>query len=231
MDDLIIEFCNGIAESAEYFTSFMFAIVNNNLVKGGVIVAILWYLWFDERSNNLAGQTQIMKTLFSSVIAIVTGRALNNLLPYKPRPILNPEYDFSYQADDLSWLNQYSSFPSDHALLFFALATGIFLVSKKWGIVSYTYVLVVICFPRVYLGFHYFTDILAGAVVGIAITLIVSRLKPSKILAEKVIELSERYPGISYAIFFVLSYQMATLFTDARELISSTLNGILKIFG
>lgn len=221
MDNFIINILNTLAHSASFFTKFMFLIVHNELVKGGAIVAILWYLWFNEKSRSLHSREKIIITLYSSIIAIVVGRGLANLLPYRARPILNPEFDFTYQIDGFSWINRLSSFPSDHAILFFSLATGIYLISKKWGMISYAYVLFIICFPRIYLGFHYPTDILAGAVIGIFIIWTISVLKISKRLSKKTIAISIKFPGIFYACFFILSYQIVTLFNASRDLVSA----------
>jgi len=60
-------------------------------------------------------------------------------------------------------------FPSDHAVLFFALATGLFMAHRKLGIAAYAWVIVAICFPRLYLGIHWPTDVIAGAAVGVAL--------------------------------------------------------------
>lgn len=226
MDDFITNTLNNLAQNSDTITAIMFLIVNNSLVKGGVIVAGLWYFWFSEKNKSLRNYEKIIITLFSSIIAIFIGRSLDNFLPYRARPILNPEFEFKYQLDEFSWVNTLSSFPSDHAILFFSLATGIFLISKKWGILSYVYVFVIICFPRIYLGFHYFTDIFAGAIMGIIITLIISGLEITKRFSRKVVLFSEKFPGIYYALFFILSYQMATLFNDSRKLISSIIDGI-----
>jgi len=197
----------------------MFLIVDNSLLKGGVIIAILWFLWFNEKSKNSDSREKFVTTLYVSIIAIVVGRGLSILLPYRARPILNPEFDFTYQIGKLSRLNTWSSFPSDHAILFFSIATGIFLISKKWGMLSYAYVLFIICFPRIYLGFHYPTDIFAGAVIGIFIMWAMFDLKILRRLSKKTITLSIKFPGIFYAFFFILSYQIAALFDDSRSLI------------
>ena len=226
MDNFITNTLNTFAQNSDYITRIMFLIVNNNLVKGGVVIAGLWYFWFSKKDKSPQNYEKIIITLFSAIIAIILGRSLNNFLPYRARPILNPEFDFTYQINEFSWLNTLSSFPSDHAILFFSLATGIFLISKKWGMLSYIYVFFIICFPRIYLGFHYFTDIFAGAIIGIIITLIISGLKITKRLSKKVIIFSEKSPGIYYALFFILSYQMATLFNDSRNLISQIIEGI-----
>ena len=71
-----------------------------------------------------------------------------------------------YGMDNSNW-KQLSSFPSDHAALFFTLAVGIYFASRRAGWFCFIYYsLQFICLPRVYLGEHYSTDIVAGAAIG-----------------------------------------------------------------
>ena len=58
------------------------------------------------------------------------------------------------------------SFPSGHTSSSFAFATAVFANNKKYGIAAYV-LAAVIGFSRIYLGVHYCTDVLAGAVLGI----------------------------------------------------------------
>ncbi|WP_339916564.1 phosphatase PAP2 family protein [Yeosuana marina] len=218
MDDFIIIALNNLANNESVLTKIMFAIVDNSLVKGGVMMAVLWYLWFNKNSLRSYNREKISLTLYTTILAIFIGRGLANLLPFRARPILNPEFNFPYE---LYGLDTWSSFPSDHAILFFALATGIFRVSKKWGLFSYAYVIVLICLPRIYLGFHYPTDVLAGAAIGVFLIWAISVLKISRRLEKKTITLSIKYPGIFYSCLFILSYQIATLFDDSRHLVNS----------
>lgn len=51
--------------------------------------------------------------------------------------------------------------------VFFSMAAGIFIASRRAGWFALFYVSAFICLPRMYLGEHYATDILAGAVIGI----------------------------------------------------------------
>jgi undecaprenyl-diphosphatase len=145
------------------------------------------------------------------------------------RPLLDPELtSFFPNKSVIHGLELASSFPSDHAVLFFSLATGIFLISKKAGILSYLYVFFIICFPRIYLGLHYPTDILMGAVVGIVITLLLSNNRLWHPITQKILNFSVGYSGIFYVLFFLISFQISTLFQSLRSIVHFLLGGFYE---
>ena len=229
IDEYVIKILNAWGHNSDIFNSLMFMMIQNNLVKGGGMIVLLWYIWFSEKNKWSYVREQILICWFSCLIAVIVGRSIPLLLPYRPRPILNPGFYFPFKIDAVSWLNRASSFPSDHAVLYFSMATGIFTISRKWGIISFAYVLIFICFPRIYLGFHYPTDILGGALIGIFITWIISIQKSSHLLSQKSIALSIKFPGIFYACFFLLTYQFTTQFQESRDLCSFFIHSIQKI--
>lgn len=59
-----------------------------------------------------------------------------------------------------------ASFPSGHTSASFAAATAIYAMDKKWGMAAYAFA-ALMGFSRLYLGVHFPTDVLAGAVIGV----------------------------------------------------------------
>ncbi len=57
------------------------------------------------------------------------------------------------------------SFPSDHATAVGAVAVGLLLTNRRWGIVA-AVLAIVMAFTRVYVGAHYPGDVLAGLALG-----------------------------------------------------------------
>ena len=229
-DSSIVDYLNKFAQRSEAFDSFMVFIVDNSFIKAVILVCILWFFWFqksDKLSDNRRG---VIITIFSCLIAIVVGRLLSLSLPFRSRPIINPAINFvkPFGTQALS-LGTWSSFPSDNAVMFFSLATGIFLISRKLGLLAYLYVLFVICFPRLYLGYHFPTDILAGAAIGILITFIIARNNISDPVSKKVFEFSSKHTGIFYSIAFLLTYEISKMFIEVRFLCSHLLDIMHKI--
>jgi membrane-associated phospholipid phosphatase len=59
--------------------------------------------------------------------------------------------------------------PSGHAVVFFAFGLGLFSISRTLGILGVAHAVLVDALPRMYLGLHYPTDVLAGALVPVAV--------------------------------------------------------------
>ena len=66
------------------------------------------------------------------------------------------------------------SFPSDHAAAAIAIAVAVLLLHRRIGSVVLAVALLV-CYARVYVGAHYPGDVVAGALIGLAVTLLLWR--------------------------------------------------------
>ncbi len=218
-DTSIIAFLNGFANLSQPFDYLVFFVADNALLKGGVLVTLLWWLWFRTDKNNQRTRERILLTLVASVLAIVVARTLAFALPFRARPLDSPQLGFHFPSMmTMNSLPPWSSFPSDHAVLFFALATGFLLISRKLGAAVLVYVLVVICFPRMYLGIHYPTDIIAGAILGTAITLLVTIKSISQPLIRFANFWSNQHAASFYASLFFLMYQIGEMFESVRDI-------------
>jgi undecaprenyl-diphosphatase len=148
---------------------------------------------------------------------VVIARGLALILPFRERPIAVAALHFQgpYGAGD-GGLIDWSSFPSDHAAVFFALAMSIFFVWRAAGIVALSYVFLVIAMPRLYLGFHYPTDILGGALIGIVLAFVARAKLSCGWVGRFLMPWLERSPGSFYGCLFILTFQIATLFQSMR---------------
>jgi len=112
-----------------------------------------------------------------------------------------------------------SSFPSDHAALFFALAVAIFFASRRAGWFAFFYSLVLICLPRVYLGEHYPTDVMAGAAIGMFPVWLSNLPAIRKPLTGWALRWMDSNPSQFYCFAFIVTYQVAELFDPALKML------------
>jgi undecaprenyl-diphosphatase len=78
----------------------------------------------------------------------------------RPRPFIENNVNLLIEHQNTG------SFPSGHAAFFFALSTVIFCYNKKAGILFFI-ASFLLSISRVFVGIHWPSDILAGAIVGI----------------------------------------------------------------
>ncbi len=219
-DAAIISFLNGFAHRSWTFDTLVSLFGFNVLLKGGVIVALLWWAWFRYGESRAHDRDLLLYGVIASFLAVVLARALSIMVPFRERPLRNPALHFQlpYGMTEKALLG-WSSFPSDHAALFFTLAMSLFFVSRRTGILALCYVFFFVSLPRIYLGIHYPTDMLVGALMGIALA---SSGKISTIRTSMTVHplrWLQESPGLFYAGFFLGTYQIAVTFHPLLELV------------
>jgi undecaprenyl-diphosphatase len=227
-DKSIVEFViKHFDRSYSTLHTFLF-ISSNDLLKGGAFAVVVWYLWFKAGPAAYEKRVQLLTTLISLFFVMAVSLGLAGLMPFRPRPFLNPEFNFASSDPINLYIGKLSSFPSDHAAFFTSLAVGFLFVSRKIGLMAILYIILFIFFPRLYLGYHYPTDLLSGALIGASITAFFNRSAAlKKIIMKRIIPFTNNYPWYFYSIFFLFTYEVAELFTGSREILTF-LRGLSK---
>jgi membrane-associated phospholipid phosphatase len=213
----ILQFLN--AHHSRVLDGAMATLARHAVFKGWVMVAALWWVWFQPGDASLRNRKIVVSTLVGAVLGVVVGRLLADFLPFRVRPLNSPELGlvlpYGVSGDPF---RQWSSFPSDHAMVFFAMSAGLWYVSKVLGAWLSLYVACIIAFPRVYLGYHYPTDIIGGALFGILFAYLANLDGGRARLAGPALRWLDAHPASFYTCFFLFSMGLATLFDPFREL-------------
>jgi undecaprenyl-diphosphatase len=216
-DRPVIAALNSLAQKSLFFDSLAAAIATYNLFSGAAFLSMLWYCWFlvpDSRTrlNILCG------TAGASVAAIVS-RGLQFTLPTHPRPFYDPLMHFlSPFTVEIPPQHRLCSFTSDHAALFFGLAATIFSVHRRLGAAALA-LAVVLDVARLYTGFHYPSDLIGGGALGILFVCIFQVWHLGS-FGRRILDFERRSAPAFYMLAFFISYGIATLFNDVRDLAS-----------
>ena len=190
----------------------------NPLLRGALFLTAFWGMWFHRAPKTSARRERLLGILFAVVAAVIAARAVSLLFPFRVRPMYADGVGFVPLPFPVQYnLEDWSSFPSDTGAYFFAIAVGFWFFSRPLSIVAMLYTALYICGPRLYLGIHWASDLLAGCLVGAAVTPFVVRSElVARLLSRPLIRFAELRPGIFYAAFFLFTFEMVPLFTDAR---------------
>ncbi len=206
---------NTLVGRSHFADSFMMWLADANFIKGIPMVMGLWFCWF--RAPHAANRRFVVTTLLGVMIAIALSRGFELLGPFNPRPIHDPGLHMitpnGFDHVDMKYM---SSFPSDHAAMFGAFATAWFYWSRRAGWLALGWALIVVCFPRLYLGYHYLSDIIAGLALGFSVIWTVFRLPISAKAADLAARMESNSPALFYPLAFLLTSQVAVIFIDLR---------------
>lgn len=216
IDDPAIRFLGWFGHGSVAFDTFVIGFINLDLFKGAVVIAILCWLWFEFGPDLRRRRVLVIQAVFGAALAGLISHVLQSILarPHSLSAASEFVRMFGLFNDSIDWMQPIHSFPSDHAAFFAAIATGIFLANRRWGIFAFVWSLVVIDLPRIYAGAHYPSDVLAGLALGILVTLAMTR--PAAIVAEPLLRWEKMHAAPFYAVSFVVLYELARLFEEVR---------------
>lgn len=111
-----------------------------------------------------------LEAMVSAGLARFVLAEIIRLLWFRPRPFVALNFSplINKSAEE-------ASFPSGHASFYFALSTIIYLYNKKAGILFYIASFLIVV-SRVFVGIHWPSDILAGALLGILTAWVLNKI-------------------------------------------------------
>jgi hypothetical protein len=116
---------NSLTHRSFFLDAACHAISDDTMFSGMVFAALLWYCWY--ASPDILSRHKTLSGTIAAAIAGMLSRLTQLSFPSRPRPFQDPSLHlrlpFTVKLDSLRHVA--SSFPSDHAALYFALAVTI----------------------------------------------------------------------------------------------------------
>ena len=194
--------------------------------KWAIPLCIFWVLWFKAGEDQLARRRILLVVIVAVLLSLVINRAISVAMPYRVRPMETPNIGYHRplfeEGFNLADFELWSSFPSDQATYFFAFAAGFWFFSARLGLAMAAYSLVIIM-SRVYLGTHFPSDVLIGALLGVAVQLALNR-DFARSAVSPILTLEKSRRALFNALRFFLLLEMGTGFMNVRDIGRSVLH-------
>lgn len=207
---------NGYANKSAFVDRLLYDIDTYSTFAGVPVVALIWGEWFG--SEDTERRARLILGMVAVIGAGILSRGLQHLLVTHSRPFYDPALGFHLPSVlGQTPFNTWNSFPSDHASVLFGLAATIASVRPRMGLAVFLW-LVFAESARAYLGAHYPSDLIGGAALGAALVWLAQVPRGTRWLAGKIVDWARLSPSLFYTGAFFLSYQIATIFKDIRNI-------------
>lgn len=190
--------------------------MENRLVSGFVFAAAVYYFWSlrDERTE--WRRARILEAIAACVAAVIFTLALRPFVGAVP-PSQTPEFQGLFPP--YLWTSgEGNSFPSHSTLVYFVMSAGLWPLSRRISAILCAWVLLAVSLPRVYIGGHYPTDVLASVAIALAFLWIARRAGESRWGIRLLDRIALGGLWIELAIFFWL-FELGEGFHSTGELV------------
>lgn len=219
-DSSILHSMDLLASKWPNFDRVLEFVTGNALIQGTLAAACFWWYWFRSDTETTMRRTRehLVATLYSSVAAIIVARTMADALPFRVRPRWETALGYVIpSAPNANVYVNWSSFPSDHAVLFASIAAGFCFISARTGTFLFLYYLAISALPLMFLGYHYPTDIIAGSLIGVAISCVFNSARIREPLSRPVLRWERASQSSFFAALFFVTYQIASMFNSVRS--------------
>jgi undecaprenyl-diphosphatase len=187
---------NGLAKDAPWWFDRIVEFMGEYGLLLAMVLLVVWCWWSVRRTSG--GEDEAASSVAALVwaplaasLAVLVNVPIRNFVE-RPRPFVDHQ-----GLDVLVHDRTDYSFVSDHATITMALGVGLFVASRKFGVVGIALALLE-GFCRVYLGVHYPTDVVGGFALGTAVVLLLS--PPAMALLTPVTKAVARSPRTGWLI-------------------------------
>jgi len=250
LNDQMLAGMNGIAGRSWFFDSIVGLTQGNDLIKAGLIGCCFFAAWYSGKTleDTRARRKVLLMTLVAAVCVLATTKVLSHTI-FLPRPAIESQKIYHLSDDNLVAMkrtnvrvpldeesqkdhrdlvngdvktNDLGSFPSDHAGFFLAISLGIFLASRRIGLVAVGWTVFVILAGKMIQAEHSPLDVAAGAAVAITELSVLRMAAQTRLgsILDGVSLWTFKYSALSAALLFAIVFEISSTLFHIRELLA-----------
>lgn len=144
-------------------------------------LAVLVFLFTRTSRNSIMVLCACLTVILAEVVGKLLGKLHTNYQPFSVLPDVNQLIE-----KDIN-----NSFPSDHTIIFFSFCVTFLLFSKSPYRFLWLILAVLVGISRVGVGVHYPADVLVGALISIASSLIMYKVIPTLPITKRIFNTQE----------------------------------------
>ncbi|MET8503572.1 phosphatase PAP2 family protein [Streptomyces sp. NPDC004787] len=164
---------NGLAKTAPPWFDRVMEFTGEYGIVLGLVLVVLGCWWSVRRraatADSVSGLAALLWAPLAAGIALLVNVPIRGFVE-RPRPFKDHQGLEVLVAGKTDF-----SFVSDHATLTMAVAVGVFIAHRRFGLLAIGLALAE-AFCRVYMGVHYPTDVVGGLALGTAVALLLAPL-------------------------------------------------------
>ena len=245
LNDQLLLAINSVAGRSWLFDSTVAFFLDNDLAKAGVVGCCFLAAWYGGKSTDTNTRRKILiATSVAAVFVITTTKVLSKTI-FLPRPEIQTQKIYRLEGDQLVEMkrmpvrimldetsqkdhrallsgeietNDLGSFPSDHAGFFIAISLGIWLASRRLGLLAVGWTLFVILAAKMISGQHTPLDVVAGAAVAICELAMIQYVLRKRFNGwlDRLTGLTLRYSALSSALIFLVAFEVSSTMVHVR---------------
>src|SRR6266481_1039870 len=218
----ILVYLNHLGNHSPVLMKVIVGIYQDSL-KLALFVALIWWAWFEasDRARLQVAREKIVASFIGGLLCVGLVRIMVLVLPFRQRPMSIPSLGLTFPIATEGWGN-WSSFPSDHAALFSLLTVCLFSISTRLGLLALFDTVFLICLPRIFVGVHYPTDLIVGALMGSAAGYWLTREQVRTSLSRPMLHWLHVHPASFYSCAFLFSFLLAHVFFPVTNILIDT---------
>lgn len=253
INNFLYHLFNGLAGRSWLFDNLVALPLENDLIKAGIIGACFFAAWEAQRTpeEKQAARKILLVTLLAAAFVIATTKTISHSI-LLPRPFVQSQKIYYLKGDSLipgermeyrvpldpssqkSFHdliegkvdpNDLESLPSDHTGFFVAISMGIWLASRRIGLLALGWTFFGIIAAKMIAGQHTPLDIIAGVAVAVA------ELALCQYVAHKgfgrwlnrVSEWTLQHSTVSFALLFVVVFEISSTLAHVKPLLKLTI--------
>ncbi len=242
---------NGVAGHSWYLDSVVALAMANELIKSATIGACFFAGWYPAAApvDMLTARRSLLIALVAAIFTLATTTVISHAV-LQPRPYLQAHKVYQLKGNQLEEMprltfrrpldnraqerelafkagnippNDLGSFPSDHAGFFMCLSLGIWLASRRIGVVALAWTLFVILSGKLITGMHMPLEVAVSCLVAVVWLIACHYFARTWFdgIGDRIALWTTQHTSLTAAALFIALFEAASTFDHVKALIAA----------